>query len=368
MQIALSGYYGCGNTGDEAVLAGIVESFARHEGARGVEFIVLSANPADTERRHGLRAIDRMRLSALRRTFQKSSLLISGGGSLLQDATSFRSLVYYLWVVRLARMFGAPAMFYAQGIGPLRRRVSRLLTRMVANRVQYITVRDPASAALLKRIGVNRPPVEVTADPAFALSPEEPDRAAANLRSAGVPVGIPVIGIALRPWQPPEPTVAEYARMAGHIAEKTGAHLLFLPMQPPGDMELAGRVAGAMPGGASVLREPLAPRAMLGVIGALSGLVAMRLHALIFGALGGVPLAALNYDPKVAQLMTVLGQSGRLVDLTPFDAERPAEQIAEALAAGEILRQTLRARAAEQAEKALVNTERALAVARISRA
>src|SRR5205807_7129447 len=119
----------------------------------------------------------------LRRSRKESDRLISGGGSLLQDTTSLRSLIYYLWVVRLAHSCGAPIMFYAQGIGPLRRKVSRALTRLVANRVQQITVRDAESADLLRRIGVNRPPIEVTADPAFALTAAGSGRAEEILRA-----------------------------------------------------------------------------------------------------------------------------------------------------------------------------------------
>src|SRR5579872_2840845 len=150
-RIAVSGYYGCGNTGDEAVLAGIIESFARRGAAGRAEITVLSADPDDTRQRHRLPAVDRMSMHAVRRTLRTSDLLLSGGGSLLQDTTSLRSLVYYLWIVRLARILGTPVMFYAQGIGPLRRRVSRAMVRVVADRVHYITVRDPGSARTLRQ-------------------------------------------------------------------------------------------------------------------------------------------------------------------------------------------------------------------------
>src|SRR5579863_8848418 len=188
LRIALSGYYGSGNTGDEAVLAGIVESFARRGVAERADLTVLSADPDDTTQRHGLRAVDRMSLRAVREALRTSDLLLSGGGSLLQDTTSLRSLLYYLGVVRLARGGGTPVMFYAQGIGPLRRGVSRILVRRVADRVQYITVRDPGSADLLARIGVRRPPVEVTADPAFALQrTESAEQVREYLLARGVP-------------------------------------------------------------------------------------------------------------------------------------------------------------------------------------
>lgn len=363
MRIAVSGYYGCGNTGDEAVLAGILGSFAQRGYAGRAEFTVFSADPADTERLHGVRAVDRMNLILLRRTLKESDLLLSGGGSLLQDATSLRSLLYYLWVARLARACRTPVMFYAQGVGPLRRRLSRVLVRIVANRVQFISVRDAASAVLLRRIGVNRPPIEVTADPSFALRAE--GRAAVEkwLQAAGVPDDRPLLGVALRPWKRTAPGVADYTRMVDLLAQKTGAHPVLVPMQPPGDRLLAEQVAECVRCEVTLLREPLAPRAAVGVIGAVTGLVAMRLHALIFGAMGGVPLVALGYDPKVASLMDDLRQKERCIPLEDFAPTQVAERMAEALSEGRALRERLLARAAELAERALVNVERAVGVA-----
>lgn len=366
LRIAVSGYYGCGNIGDEAVLTGIVESFARRCGPGRVEFTVFSADPRDTEQRHGLRGVDRMNLSLLRQTLRESDLLLSGGGSLLQDSTSLRSLLYYLGVIRLARACRTPVMLYAQGIGPLRRRIARVMTRLAANGTQYITVRDPDSARLLRQIGVCRPPIEVTADPAFALTPEKTRRVMEILEAsrAGTKGGGETlqIGIALRPWKPPEPTVADYVRMAEAIREKTGARLLFLPMQSPGDTQLAERVAQAVSGEVCVVREPLSPREMLGLIESLAGLMAMRLHALIFGAIGGVPLVALGYDPKVTRLMTDLGQASRTIDPGRFDSKIAAEQMVDALAEGTTLRARLRSYASEQAQRALLNVDRALAL------
>ncbi len=153
-KIAVSGYYGCGNSGDEAVLAGIRDGFRRRAGDR-VVLTALSQRPADSRALHGIDAADRMDIRTLRATIGRSDLLISGGGSLLQDTTSFKSLLYYLFVMRIAASCRVPVMLYAQGIGPLRRGISRKLVRMTVNRAAYITVRDEGSAELLRSIGVN---------------------------------------------------------------------------------------------------------------------------------------------------------------------------------------------------------------------
>ncbi len=364
MRIAVSGYYGCGNTGDEAVLAGIAASFKKRAGSSAAKITVLSQRPEETERLHGLRAVDRMNMTVVRQLLRQSDLLLSGGGSLLQDTTSLRSVGYYLLVVRLALAARRPAMFYAQGVGPLRRRSARVMTRMVANRVQQITVRDAGSRDLLAAIGVRRPPIEVTADPAFALEPAPRLRAREILADAGVPADRPLIGIAIRPWEVAAPAPETYATMADTLAKETGARPVFLPMQPPGDVEIAERVGAAMRQPHTLVRTPLTPSEAVAVVGEMAGLVAMRLHALIFGAMGAVPMVALCYDPKVPALMERLGQKERALPLSDMEPAHAAGSLVGAIAEGDRLRQALGERARELTEMALANVDRALALRR----
>jgi polysaccharide pyruvyl transferase WcaK-like protein len=216
---------------------------------------------------------------------------------------------------------------------------------------------------LLRRMGVNRPPIEVTADPAFVLQAEKRADMEEWFQTVGVPIDRPLLGVALRPWKGNAPSAIDYAQMVVQIVQKTGVHPVFVPMQCPSDLLLAEQVAKSVSCELTLLHELLAPRMALGVIGAMSGLVAMRLHALIFGAMGGVPLVALGYDPKVASLMDDLGQGERCVSLENFAPSRVAEQMVEALSEGGVLRERLLMRAAELARRARENVERAMAVA-----
>jgi polysaccharide pyruvyl transferase CsaB len=357
----VSGYYGCGNTGDEAVLAGIVESFARRAGNGAVEFTVLSQDPEDTKRRHGLNAVARMDAAVVRKALKGSDLLISGGGSLLQDVTSLRSLFYYLWVINKARSLGRPVMLYAQGIGPLRRKISRWLVRRAANGTQQITIRDEESERLLRQIGVYGPPIEVTSDPAFALKSAGKVRAREILDNAGAPANGRLIGIAIRPWKN-GPSEIAYARMADSLAEDLGGRVVFLPMQPSGDLPLAESIASKCATKASIVKGSLSPQETVAVIGELNLLVAMRLHALIFGAMGGVPMVGLRYDPKVQQLMEVLGQGERTVDLAEVGPVKVMKTVFETLGEAEKLRGELLQHAQKLSERTLLNADRALSL------
>jgi polysaccharide pyruvyl transferase CsaB len=194
----VSGYYGDNNAGDEAILAGIIRSI------RGLDpeatFTVISLKAARTRAIHGVKAVSRNDFQNTWRAIGRADLLISGGGSLLQDVTSTKSLVYYLGIMTMGRLQRTPVMVYAQGIGPITRPVGRLAVPRVFSGVAMITVRDKESAETLNQLGAIRPAVTVTADAALALGPSDPEWGATLLRDVGVSTDRPILGVSVRPW------------------------------------------------------------------------------------------------------------------------------------------------------------------------
>ncbi len=316
-RIVISGYYGYGNTGDEAVLAGILATFRQLN--LDAEVTVLSGDPSRTASEHpGVRALHRYRqlLSAVR----GADLVISGGGSLLQDATSARSIYYYLFVLRLARMLGKPTMVYAQGIGPLIRPGARKWTAGILNRMKAITVRDSDSKALLESIGV-RMPVTVTADPAFLVEPDQ-DEARNALDGHGL-ARQEFILASVRPWQDNSDWPERFGRGLREASEQLGVPIAVLPMQESEDLALSEEIsAGTLIRGVS--RVPT----VKGLIGRASLVVGMRLHALIFAASEGVPFVPVAYDPKVASFAAMTGQPS--LDVTTLDADALSAAIVSA--------------------------------------
>lgn len=359
LRIAVSGYYGCGNAGDEAVLAGIRDSFQQRAGDT-VHLTVFSQDPAQTQQMHRLAAVDRMSLSALRTTLKESDLLLSGGGSLLQDTTSLRSLLYYLFVIRLAYSRRLPFMFYAQGIGPLRRALSRRLVRLAANHAVSITVRDPGSADLLARIGVPRPKIEVTADPAFALEPAAADTIDVLLAKEGL-ADTPFLGVSLRPWGASPPLDA-YARLLQELEQQCGLPVALIPMHAGEDVAFAEQVAAQTGRTLPIVRDSYPPDVLLGLVGRARAIVAMRLHTLIFAARMGVPPIGLAYDPKVQHLMLGLDLADSLTDWRDFDPVEIAGRLAEQLRHRELRISALQVHAQERKQAALRNAECALEI------
>ena len=297
-RIVISGYYGFGNTGDEAVLAGILSAFRRLE--VDAEITVLSADPARTRAEHpGVESVRRCAPLDLLRVIRRADLVLSGGGSLLQDATSARSISYYLFVLRLAQALRRRTMIYAQGIGPLLRVGAQRAVARVLNRANAITVRDDDSRSLLESIGVVVP-VQVVSDPAFLVESdlESADELLARHGLGGEDFAV----VSVRPWSESEtwlPRVAEGLRDA---SADLGIRLAVLPMQPSEDAELCERLGSGV-----VIRHPGGIRTVKGIIARSGLVVGMRLHALIFAASEGVPFVPIVYDPKVGSFASAAG-------------------------------------------------------------
>lgn len=314
--IVISGYYGFGNAGDEAMLTAMIEALTDVDPA--VRVTVISGNPDDTRRRHGVAAVYRLNYPDIIRVIAKSDLLISGGGSLLQDVTSDRSLYYYLSIMLLAKKLGKPVMLYAQGIGPVRGALARAATRHVGNTVDLITVRDEGSRAELADLGVHIPPIHVTADPVLALHPVDKGIGRTILRKRGLEGTAPLVGISAREWKDWAHYKNVIAQTADRLVAENGARVVFLPMQWPDDGDVARRIAGRMRHSAAQLEEEYTTSELLSLVGNLDILIGIRLHALIFAAVMHVPMVGVSYDPKIDRFLETMGAApaGMLNDIT----------------------------------------------------
>ncbi len=303
MRVVVSGYHGFGNMGDEAVLAALIQQV--REMAPGVQCVALSGNPARTASAYGIEAIPRTSIADIVRELGRADLLVSGGGSLLQDVTGCGSVPYYAGMMLLARAMGVPVSVYAQGVGPLSSGFSRWLARQALSRASVITLRDQGSMELVQQIGVTKPQPVLVADPAFALEPEDADGCEASLPPR------PRVMFALRPWPSADSPEATYARVIERVCAELGAHVTLLAFQPETDLDMADRIAGLCEADGCVRPQVVAfygsPRQALSAISHADLVVGMRLHSLIFAASTGVPAVAIDYDPKVRAMAERMG-------------------------------------------------------------
>ncbi|MCQ6561894.1 polysaccharide pyruvyl transferase CsaB [Paenibacillus mendelii] len=331
-RVVVSGYYGFDNSGDEAVLKSILTALADEGASQGIriEPIVLSIDPAWTSEMYGVESVHRMRLLDVLKAIRSSDGLISGGGSLLQDATGALTIPYYTGVLRLAQLLRKPTFVYAQGIGPVNRRWMDRLIRCVMRRSAYVSVRDAESAALLGRMGVEEGRIEVVPDPVMGLPLPAPGEAglavgggAAGAAAAARPAAaggmapgeaaqVPLVGVSLRHWRKDGADLARAAAALGALARSRAVRLRFLPFHTPSDAETSQWVIGQLgelgPGSSAELAEPGDnPQRMLLEVSQCDLLFGMRLHALIYAANQSVPMLGLSYDPKIDQFLNRLG-------------------------------------------------------------
>ncbi|MDO3412101.1 polysaccharide pyruvyl transferase CsaB [Saccharibacillus sp. CPCC 101409] len=320
-KIVISGYYGFRNSGDEAVLKSILTALEQEGKRAGVAFepIVLSGDPSWTSGIYGVKAVHRMRMNEVRQALKESDGLISGGGSLLQDATSPKTIPYYVGVIRLAQWMGKPVFIYAQGVGPVNRKMFYPLIHGAFKRSHYISVRDQESAELLRSMKMDGGRIQVVPDPVMGMPLPA---GAASKFPAEKPDGLPKIGVSVRFWNDERTELAGIADGLRQLAQRREVNFCFLPFHLPDDEEATNYVIERMGdvkslGSKITKRQTEDPQSMLLEVGRCSALVGMRLHSLIYAAQQRVPVAGISYDPKIdnflAQLdVKAIGSSDRM--------------------------------------------------------
>ncbi|MCI8869594.1 MAG: polysaccharide pyruvyl transferase CsaB [Lawsonibacter sp.] len=350
--VVMSGYYGFSNAGDDAILQSIHQSIREASGE--VEVTVLSNDPQQTARCYGMKALSRFRFPTVFRALWGCDALISGGGSLLQDRTSTRSILYYLSIMRCAQLLGKPVMLYANGIGPVDKPGNRRRVKRAVERAAVVTLRDRSSAQELREMGVAREDLHVTADPVFRLECAPPGRSARLLRAAGLEENTPFAAVSVREWPGTGDFPAGLARLCDHLRRTYGLEILFLLMQPHKDREAAGQIRQAMEEPSSLLDVPSTPQELMGVLGRSKLCLAMRLHTLIFAARMSVPTLGLVYDPKVSSYLRELDMPSA-GDVCSFDSAAAIGQADRLMAQYSLCRRRLQEKSAALAQAAREN-------------
>lgn len=375
-RVLFSGYFGGGNLGDEAILS--VELGRFREALNGrLEPVVATVDPALTTRLHGeLETVPFFDVRALSAAIAGSDLVVWGGGGLLQDHWRVPAeelfldprggVPAYLRVPLLAAARGRPCIVYGQGVGPLGQPESRRLVGLALSRVDAITVRDAASADLLRECGVTGLPIRTTADPVVSIRPAPAERGRTLLAGAGLdPAREPVLAVI--PRVPPGGDVSWLEPLCAAITglgRNAGAAVLLVPFDPEkaGDAricrEIAARLAPPLP--VATLDGWHAAEDVASCLGLCALTVATRLHGLYLSVAAGTPVVALDYDPKVRAAAREFGGDVPVLSLAGLDGAALSAALAKALDEAPALRprllsalETLRRREAGNLETAL---------------
>lgn len=330
-KIVISGYYGFNNAGDEAMLTAIVESLRKLEPE--VALTVISGNPTETKTKYNVESIYRFDAPQILTALKNTDLLVSGGGSLLQDVTSKKSLLYYLTVIAAAKHFGKKVMLFAQGIGPIRCGFLRTLTKWVCRKADLITVRDEESKSELVRLGIPEEQVHVTADAVLSLDTVSRFKGMDILKKAGLDLEKPVIGVSVRHWEDDKLCLQELGKALHRIGEDQDAQVVLLPLQNPVDIPVCDDLSFYIPdipqSKVVLLHDKYTTEEFLSIIANFKLLVGMRLHALVFAAVMQVPFLAISYDPKVDAFVKAVDGvlAGTISSLREEDVVREAKKL-----------------------------------------
>ncbi len=307
--VLICGAYGRGNIGDESVLEAILQQLLSED--EDLPVCVMSKRPNKTALVTNVRSIYTFSRRQMRKEMKKARLFISGGGSLIQDATSTRSLLFYLYSIYKAHKIGCKVMMYGCGIGPIHREKNRKLTARIINRcVDLVALRDPESAEVLQELGVHKPLVRITADPALLQRVSESRQE--SYEAYRTKIGIAEHGtyclFSLRPWGTTRYLVNEFAAAAEYVYETYGMTPVFFQLEPTKDREITQQVAGLLRCPKVVLPSIEDNGVACALMQDMKLVVSMRLHALIFASAQKTPVVGIAYDPKVKGYMDYLGQ------------------------------------------------------------
>ena len=310
--VLVSGYYGYKNIGDDSLLKAIVQNLKEEK--PDVSITVLSKKPKETAEIYKVRSIHRYNIFKLFSILKHTRLLISGGGSLLQDVTSTQSYKYYSFIIKMAIHFKTRVMVYANGIGPLNSPKNREDCRKLLEKVDKITLRDEQSLEELQSIGVKNE-ITVSADPAFSLKPSY----------AGDNGNKPYFVVSVRKWKKlPENFTDKVAEACKNIKEKYNICPVFIPMQSWMDDEICAEIASKCGG---IVSEPFKDvETLIGYIRNSEFVLGMRLHILIYSLSVNVPIIALSYDPKVDAIVKKWNCS-KAFDVKSIDVKKINEQV-----------------------------------------
>lgn len=281
VKAVISGYYGYKNFGDETILKVLTE----HLKTLNCNITVISSDTEYTKTEYNVNSIKTFDIKSIINTINEADILISGGGSLLQDVTSFKSLAYYSLIIAIAVLFNKKIIIFAQGIGPLNKKISQILVKHLLKHGSYISVRDENSLKLLNSWNID---AELVSDPVFSLNIKNAEKS-------------DTVGIQLREFKSLNYTLLN--KLAQLINNKF-SHLKveIYSLQKSMDFEVAENFRKLLNQINPDIKTEIVSENIIERISKLKFFFAMRYHAIVTALKAGVKTCAINYDIKVEKL------------------------------------------------------------------
>ncbi len=312
--VIISGYYGFDNIGDDSLLVSIVDGI--RERLPDARVTVLARKTKQISRICRVRTINRFNVFRIWREMKHAKLLISGGGSLLQDGTSRRSSLYYAYIIHMAKRLGLRVMIYANGLGPLTSSISRAHAGRAISSADYVSLRENASLALARELGVTRE-IHVSADPAFSIEISPELWLDYIKRREGIEGKYFILSVkdgnTFDGAKTGCDTLTVMADDIRTIAKNHSLTPIFVPMYPNYDTAITKKLCAKV--GCGRVLEGLTAPELCALMKHSEIVIGTRLHMLIFAAAMAVPMLGISYDPKICAFLEYVEQSDRMLDI-----------------------------------------------------
>ena len=282
-KILISGYYGFDNFGDEAILGVLINHL------RGNDITVLSSNPEKTGRTHNVNSLNSFNLKLIVERLPKFDMLISGGGSLLQNVTSNKSLFYYCGLINIMASLKKDVVIFAQGIGPVKGFWGKLIVKSALKKCKYISVRDEKSQELLKSWGIES---NLVCDPIFDLNVPTPKKTRK-------------VGIQLRKFASLTDELFDeiIKQVALKFSDREIELICFQDSEDEGISKVfLNKLKKKNPTINANIIKNLTNKEVIEKVSEYDYLIGMRFHACLLGLKYGIKTLAISYDPKVETL------------------------------------------------------------------
>lgn len=389
LKLAISGWYGNNNIGDEAILMGMLRSL--REEAPEADFLVFSDDPVHTECNYKVKAFPQLPIGIKRsfslimhvafwrflwrliKVIKGSDIFLLGGGGLLQHDNP-GVILFWLSKAFLAHIMGKRVMAYAIGVGPIRRRSSKIFIRLIGSKMDFLAVRDEDSKKALLHCGLKNSSIYVTADPVFALHLDSVwiKRAKEFLKESGFASGTkPLIGFVLLPlWSIYKvgkkvslDEQSKYNRVVAQavdsIITELNAQVLLIADNYREDPTVILETYHLIEEKKSVLivQKHLTPYEFMGIISQMNVLVSMRLHPLCLATLTHTPVVGIIGHPKVASFLQLIKQEKHGVFLEKLTSDQVYKAVKQVLMEDTKIRKQLKDRVKFLREKARLNAK-----------
>lgn len=302
--IAIGGYFGCGNLGDDAILQAFIEYTREHY--PDMHVLAFTKKPRKDTRRFGVRCYNRKNPFSLAAAFLRADAFLCGGGSLLQNVTGKFSLHYYLCMLRMAKLCGALPMLYAAGIGPLYGKHAQRITQKTLARCAYISLRDENSLRFLQGQKLDLAKLHLGADAALLLPVPPVFRTHALLKRIDVMQNQRYVCVCLKSGKYTNDSCQTIIAAVRMFCRKENLLPVFLPLDKH-DVFVNQSAAHRLGGKLFVADEP---SDITAILQNAKFLITMRLHALILATTVSLPAVGIPTadDPKIPSFARLAAQ------------------------------------------------------------